>query len=793
MIITLKWLNDFVDIKDLSVQEIADNFINIGFEVEEIIDKAKGMERVKVGKITKITKHPNADKLQVCTIDLGNNETVQILTAATNVFEGALVPAALDGADLPNGVKIKTTNMRGLESQGMLCSGEELCIDNSVYPNALVDGIMILDESAIPGQQIAEFLGLDDVVFDIKVLANRPDCQSVYGLAKELSVSLKRPFKEFKSNIKNTQVDKPLKIEVETKNCPIYLGCIVKNLKIGPSPKYIQNRLKAVGINPKNNIVDFTNYVLFEMGQPLHAFDYDKISGNKIIVRQAKEGEKLIGFHDVDFSLDDSIMVIANADKPIGVAGIMGGKDFSITESTQNVVIESAVFDRVYIRRSARKLGIRTDASARYERGIEPISAINGMNRILSLISQFEIGEISQDIIKIGNFDLNKRKVILPFDEIEKTLGILIPLENVIEILNSLDIETNIKGQDIECIIPLIRSDIERPVDLIEEIIRFYGFNKIDYKYCENTASIAGGMDELLKVEHYTTNIMLATGAHQVRTYGFRSPNEFDKLLLPKDDVLRDCVKIANPLSLDYSVMRTSMISSLLSVMSLNISRKNKDVQIFEIGKIFTNQKDEKDNLPIENKILAFLTSKKTDFFEVKSITEMLGSKFGVTFIYKPFIVPFMHPNICAEILIGNKQVGFIGKVHPQVTKNFEINPDCYYFEINLNKLPPKKDKKVKPLPKYPSAERDLAVVVDENTQIGGIIDAINKAGGDLLESVEIFDIYQGEQVAKGYKSVAFNLIFRKAERTLTQEEINEAFNKILARLENLFNAKLRA
>ena len=793
MIVTLKWLNDFVDLSGLSIQEIADKFINIGFEVEEIIDKSKGMERVKVGRITKLTRHPNADKLQICTIDLGNDETVQILTAATNVFEGALVPAALDGADLPNGVKIKTTNMRGEESQGMLCSGEELCIDDTVYPNALVDGIMILDESAIPGQQIAEFLGLDDVVFDIKVLANRPDCQSVYGLAKELSAGFERKFKEPELKINNTKCSMPLKIDVETDKCPFYLGCVVKNIKLAPSPKHIQNRLKSVGITPRNNIVDFTNYVLHEFGQPLHAFDYDKIENSNIIVRNAQDKEKIVCLDGETHELNLNIVVIADKKKPIGIAGIMGGKEFSITEDTKNVMIESAIFDRVAIRRGARSLGMRTDASARYERGVETISAVNGMNRILSLISEFNIGEVSENIVSVGKLQNDKRTINLPYAEIEKTLGISIELDEILKILNNLDITTTVRGDSIECIIPLIRVDLERPVDLIEEIIRFYGFDKISYRYCENTSSIAGGMGNLLKVEQNAVQYMMATGAHQVRTYSFRSPTEFDKLMLPDKDLLRECVKIENPLSLDYSVMRTEMIGSLLDIMALNSSRKNKDVQIFEVGKIFTNEKDKKDNLPIENKILAYLTSKNVDFFEIKTITEMLAGKFGVTFSYKPIVIPFMHPNICAEIIIGNKNVGFVGKVHPQVTKNFAINHDCFYFEINLNKLPSKKERKVKPLPKFPAAERDLAVVVTEDTPVGNMIEIIKKAGGEILENVELFDIYQGEQVEQGYKSVAVKLMFRHHDRTLTQEEINEGFNKILSRLETTFDAKLRA
>ena len=487
MIVTLKWLSDFVDLSGLTAEDIAKRFIEIGFEVEEMKNLSKGMERVKVGRIVKLTRHPNADKLQICTINLGGGEQVQILTAATNVFEGALVPCALDGADLPNGVKIKTTNMRGENSQGMLCSGEELKIDDSVYPNALVDGIMILDESAKEGQPIAEFLGLDDVIFDIKVLANRPDCQSVIGLAKELAAGLNREFKEPKLTFSTAKEDLELDIDIKTKNCPVYLGCVVKDITIQDSPKIIQKRLKAIGLNPKNNIIDLTNYVLWEMGQPLHAFDYDKIKNHKIIVRNAQENELINGLDGKEHKLNNEITVIADNEKSIGIAGIMGGKDFSISAETKNIVIESAIFDRVNIRRGARSLGVRTDASARYERGVETISAKFGMQRVLSLIEEFKIGKICPTIIQKGEIDTSRRVVELDTLDLENTLGIQILNKDIVEILSKLDINVEQNGSIFKCYIPAIRADIERPADVIEEIIRFYGYDKITPTYCENT------------------------------------------------------------------------------------------------------------------------------------------------------------------------------------------------------------------------------------------------------------------------------------------------------------------
>ncbi len=793
MIVTYKWLADFIDLSNVTPQEVADKFISIGFEVEEMKDSSKGMERVRIGRIIKLTRHPNADKLQICTISLGGGQQVQIITAATNVFEGALVPCALDGADLPNGLKIKTTNMRGEESQGMLCSGEELCIDDSVYPNALVDGIMILDETAKEGQQIAEFLGLDDVVYEIKVLANRPDCQSVIGLAKELAVGLGRDFNYPQTNISAINKTLPLNINVETDNCPLYYGCVVQNVEIKDSPKIIKQRLKSIGINPKNNIVDLTNYVLWEMGQPLHAFDYNLLKDNTIVVRNAKTNEKIVGLDNKEYDLNENITVIADSSQPVGIAGIMGGRDFSINQDTKTIVVESAIFERVNIRRGARSLGLRTDASARYERGVETISAKQGLERILSLITQFGIGEICGKIIQVGQVNEEKRIIELNLDDITRTLGIEIPTTDVVKILNDLDIETEQNQNSLLCKVPAIRADLERPADLIEEVIRFYGFEKITPTYCQNTQSTAGGMNSALRLEYDAVDYMLSTGAHQVRTYGFRAPSELDKLLISADSKLRDCIQIENPLSLDYSLMRTQMIGSLLDVLKLNESRKNTNVQIFEVGKIFLNERNNKDNIPAENKILAYLTSCKVDFFDVKAITEMLASKFGVNFNYVPSNVSFMHPNICAELTIGNRVVGLVGKVHPQVTKNYEIKADCYYFEINLNLLPPKKVKKVKPLPKFPSAHRDMAILVDIDVPVGKLIELIKKTAGEMLENVELFDVYSGEEIEAGKKNVAFNLTFRKQEATLTQEEVNKMFDDILSRLESNYQAKLRA
>lgn len=792
MIVTKNWLEDFVDLQNISIAQIVDRFVNIGFEVEDVRDLGRGMERVRIGEITALARHPNADKLQICTIDIGEKESVQILTAATNVFVGAKVPCALDGADLPNGVCIKTTTMRGEISAGMLCSGEELCIDDSVYPGAEVDGIMILDSCARVGQGIAEFLGMDDVVLDIKVLANRPDCQSVMGLARELAAAISREFRP-KSRINDMQPDAlPLEVRIETELCPLYYAGQILDYNNSPSIELIRRRLKAVGIAPKNAAVDLTNYVLWETGQPIHAFDYDKIRGNTIIVRNAREGEKLLGFDDREYALTPDMVVVADATQPIAIAGVMGGKEFSISKSTRNIVIESAVYDRVSIRRTSRALGLRTDVSARFERGVVGVSAEKGVSRALELAQLLGLGRVSASIKKQGELDDSRHEVVLKIDEVAALLGIEIPVPEMVQILDKIDIASRLDGDNLICSVPAIRSDVTRSADIIEEIIRFYGFDAITPTYGERTASLAGGKSSRMRQNDKILGYVLASGAYAVRTYSFRSPVELDKLLLPVDDALRNCVKIANPLSLDYSILRSQMIGSLLDVASFNDSHKNKNIKICEIGKVFLNDRTETHPIPTEQKILAYLATGRTDFFELKSLTELIASKLNITFGYRASQVPFLHPNVCAEITVGKQVVGLIGKVHPQVSQNYDLKLDAYYFELNLDKLPDKKFKKFKPLPKFPAALRDLCVVVDQKVAVGDILSNIKKAAGNLLEDAELFDIYQGENVGEGKKSVAFNLVFRKPDATLTQDEVNALFDKILGHLETTLGAKLR-
>ncbi len=796
MIVTYKWLNDFVDLKDYTPKQVAQTFTSIGYEVDEMRELYKGMERVVIGKITKITRHPNADKLQICQINIGQKKPVQIITAATNVFEGAIVPAALDGAELPNGKIIKTSNMRGEESQGMLCAGEELCIDDNVYPGAMVDGIMIIKEQDVKdiplGTNISVLLGMDDVIYDLSVLANRPDCQSVKGLAKELAAALNLPLKDASFKYKAQKLDIPLSLEVKDEDCPYFLCCVVKDVKLGPSPMWMQQRLKLIGLKPKNNIVDITNYVLWELGQPLHAYDYEKINGQSIIVRKAKKGEKLIALDDKEYQLTPNITVICDAKGPIGLAGIKGGAEYSVNDNTKTIVLESATFKRESIRKTSRSIGLRTDASARYERGVTPVSCVAGLDRALALIEQLKIGKISNEMISNTSVDTKGKSISFSIDYIKKLLGIEIPEMDIIRILGNLGITATIKGRKLNCLTPAIRTDIDGPNDIIEELIRYYGLDKLNSTALETTSFVKGGNSQKQSLRNTVIDSMMLTGAHQIFSYSFVSPKQLDKLLIPQDSVLRNYMQVKNPLSLDYSIMRTQLIGSLLEIVNYNLMHKNTNFALFEVANTYDNPTDTT-ALPQEHTTLAYIDVKEgSNFFTTKSIVEMLAQNLGLTLNYKVANISYLHPNISADIIWANKVIGHIGKVNPKVIKNFDINKDCYYFDLNLDIVPQKKTKKIKALPKYPASVRDMAVVVADNIASGDMLNVIKKTAGDTCESVELFDVYKGAPLKENQKSIAWKLTFRKQDTTITQQEVNDLFNKVLATLKTQFGAELR-
>ncbi len=798
MIVTLNWLKEYVDLAGLTPQQIADAFTFSGWEVENYTNLAENLNFVVVGRIDKIEKHPNADKLLVCSIFDGKKHN-QIITHATNMKEGDFVPVALDGAQLANGLSIKTTNMRGVDSCGMMCAGEELGIDDSVYTGAETDGIMILDSNTCTvGQSMAEVLGLDDVVYDIKVLANRPDCQSVVGLAKELACALNRPFKSPNLNYTISGEDLAFKVESETEDCPYILGQVVRDVKIEPSPKWLQNRLRTIGLRPINNIVDISNYVLWETGQPLHIYDYEQIQGNKLVVRQAKDKEEIELLNEKKYELNAQNIVIANSEKAMGLAGIMGGASFSVLDTTKDIVIESATFKKEVVRKTARSLGLRTDASGRYEKGVEPISCEIGLNRALHLIEKLKIGKITGTVHKNSDIQFKNKVVEVNYKRILEWLGLDIPLNESINILSKLDIKTKIKQDVLACEIPLIRSDIENFSDIAEEIIRYWGLDKLPTSFNLQTQSITGGYEKSIARNNGVKDLMLVSGANEIKTYTFINIEDLQKLEVnEKDDLYTKIVHIRNPLNASTATMRTQMLSSMLGAVKYNLNHKNSEFALFEIGKIFCDKNSlnqtNSNILPEERDILSYITIEKNmDFFDVKSIVEMLAEKLGLRFSYKLSKIQYLHPNICAEIFLGITKVGSIGKVHPQVLNNFDIQGELYYFELDIGLLPDKKVKKVKPLAKYPSSTRDLSIVVKADVLAGEVVEQIKQSAGILCEQVEFLDIYQGQQIGEDEKSISVRLVFRKQDNTLTQDEINTQVDKVLSQLKIKFNAKLR-
>ncbi len=796
MKVSLEQLKKYVEI-NVDPVNLCERMVMAGFEVEEATDLSKTMDNVVVGRITSIAPVENSDHLRICMIDVGKCEDIQIVTGAENVFEGALVPTALNNSHLPNGMHIKTGKLRGVVSNGMLCSGEELKLTEDDYEGASVYGIMILKGDLIPGTDLREVLGLNDWIIDFKITANRPDCQSILGIAREIGVVLKTKFtppvptyKTCGGNIKDY-------ISVEVKNyelCPRYTGRYVKNIKIAPSPEWMKRCLLASGMRPINNIVDITNFVMLETGQPLHAFDYRDIKGSKIIVRNAKNGEKMTTLDSKEYTLKDSMLVIADAENPSCLAGIMGGLNSEIKDDTSELFLESANFKRDNIRRTSRALGIRTESSSRYERGLDIINAKYASDRALQLIDELGAGEIVDGIIDENNGLPGERNLLVKVDDINGLLGLSISADTMLEILNSLHIPTTLSDGVLNCNIPSFRDDIEFMADIAEEVMRIYGYDHIigtpiTGKVMRGSITPERALDDKIK------NLLCSNGMYEISTYSFIGSHSMDVLGLDPDDWRLNAIKIRNPLGDEYSVMRTQLVTSMLSVLSTNINRKNPDARFFEISKRFIPKQLPMTEQPLELKTLSLgLYGKDEDFFTLKGIVEQIMEKCGKDVSFERHAETFLHPGRSAKVLDKNGDIlAIFGEVHPTTTEKVGINRRVYVAEIYLDKLLSGEKKTViyKPLPKFPAVSRDIAMLCNRDVLIGDLIDLIKKAGGKLLESVSLFDVYEGEQIPSGKKSVAFNMTLRSSEGTLTDEMIETVMNKIIDELSK-FGAELR-
>ncbi len=801
MKVSLSWLKDFVDI-DVDVETLADKLVGAGFEVEEIIDAGANMRNVVLGKIVELEKHPDADKLQICQIDVGGKELVQIVTGAQNVSKGDLVPVAMDNSLLPTGQEIKKGKLRGVPSNGMLCSGEELKLTESEYVGASVHGILIMNGEKYPlGTDMNVVLGNDDVVLDIGVTANRSDCNSVLGIAREVATVLNKPLKmpdiSFETD-KSVKVSDIIDVDVEDKElCPRYMAAAVSDIKIQDSPEIIQKRLKSVGLRPINNIVDITNYVLIEIGQPMHAFDKNYIEGGKIIPRRAKNGEKIVALNEKEYVLDDTMLVICDVKKPCAIGGVMGGLNSGINDKTNTIIFESAKFLRDNIRRTSRKLNLHSDSSFRYERGIDFDSQRLGIMRALSLIYKYGFGKIADGLIDKLSQDLTRNKVETSVEEINGILGIEVPKDTVLNILNSLQIQSEIdKDGKLTCVCPAFRDDIENANDLAEEVIRLYGYDKVKSTLLKGGNQTLGGKNRQEKNIDVLKDICVYHGMSEILTYSFTTPKSFDILKLSQDDARRNCVKLLKPLGEDLSVMRTTLAYSMISMLASNCLKSNKKAKLFEIANVYLPQTSDMSQLPSEVNTLALgRYGEGEDFFTMKGIVEVILKKFGLNGEFKRADISYLHKGRSADIYVGKNLIGYLGEVHPEVAKSFDVSERMYIAELNVDMLNKLADCSYEfvAISNYPPIERDIAVVVDESVLAGDLLACVRKGGGNLLVDAKIFDIYRNKEVlGENKKSVAISLVFRLAERTLTDEEVNAKINRILTKLSSEHNAVLR-
>ena len=795
MKISLKVLKYYVDI-NVPVTELCDRMVMAGFEVESIECEGENIKNVVAARIVKLEPHTDSDHLQICQMDIGGGKTVQIVTGAQNIKEGDLVPAALDDSYLPNGMHIKAGKLRGVESNGMLCSGEELCLTEDDYEGASVHGILILRDEWATGTDMREVLGLDDYIIDFKITANRPDCNCFLGVAKEASVVLGTAYHPPVPSYKTVGGDIKDYIDIDVQNydlCPRYVGRVVKNLCIKPSPAWMQKAISASGMRPINNIVDITNFVMLETGQPMHAFNYNDLADKKIIVRNAKDGEKITTLDGKDYNLTTDMLVIADGEKPSCLAGIMGGRESEIEADTKDLFLESAKFRRDSVRKTGRALGIRTEASGRFEKGIDIVNVGFAMDRALQLIDELDAGDIIDGTID-RNQGLPEDKILnVTSKSITDLLGVDIPESKMVEILNSLGLETSAANGVLTVRVPSIRDDIEERADLAEEVMRIYGYDHIVGTAIRGDVMRGKKLPERIKSDKMKA-LLCGMGCYEIATYSFISSGALDTLMLPENDARRNVIKLINPLGDEYSTMRTQLVTSMLTVMSTNINRKIESGRFFEQSKRFipkslpiTEQPDELPTLCIG------IYGKDEDFFTLKGIVEELMSLFGAHTQYRRSSETYLHPGRQAEVLANNVTAAVLGEVHPKVAQNYGIDMRVYVAEIKLDVLYGINRRKItyKPLPKYPAVERDFAMLCDADIPVGDLEKAITSGAGRLLERVELFDVYQGSQIPEGKKSVAYSVWLRSAEGTLTDTQIEQTGAKIIEKLEKV-GAQLR-
>nr|WP_311566253.1 phenylalanine--tRNA ligase subunit beta [Peptoniphilus grossensis] len=791
MLLPIKWLKDYVDF-DFDVKKLADGLSNSGSHVESVIIPSEGLDKIVVGKIEKIEKHPDADKLVVCSVNVGD-EVLQIVTGAPNVFESAIVPVALHGSIVAGGVKIKKGKLRGVESNGMLCSLEELGFDNSVIPKEARNGIFIFPEGTEIGKSALETLFMDSDILELEITPNRPDCLSIMGMAVETAASfdLKTKHKDIKiENEVDDFADYFDDIVIETENCNRYYSKILKNIKIGPSPLWLQAYLMQAGVRPISNIVDLTNFVMLEYGQPLHAFDLDSLKNKKIVVRMAKDGEETVTLDGETRKLTSDDILITDGSEIIGLAGIMGGLDSEITEKTVNVLLEGANFNKENIRKTSRRLNLRSEASSRFEKGIDPNLAKTAVDRVCQLAEMLDIAEVVGGSKDVGDFDKAPKEIKLRLQKVNDLIGVDFTIDEVANILNRLEIETDVKEDYLLAKIPSVRLDLEIEEDLIEEVARIYGYDNVTPQKLRGTLTV-GRKPRFRNVEDRIKNLLIGLGYSEFMTYSFVSPSSYEKANYKEDK--KNIIRILNPLGEDYSIMRTTIVPSMIDALAKNYVRGNENVGGFEIGNTFFPTDGE---LPSEKLKLTMGFYDLGDFYYLKESIEKLLWYLGIEDLeVRRKEVSFLHPGRSAEFILKGESLGVFGEVHPKVLENYGLKKRAYVAELDFDRIVENTigNYTYKELPKYPTMKRDFAFVMDRDIDSVELEKISKKYGKELLESFKVFDIYQGENIEEGKKSVAFSLVFRAADRTLEDAEVTEICEKIVAEIESEIKAKLRS
>lgn len=802
----LSWIKAYVPDLDVTPSEYTDAMTLTGTKVEGYKELDKNLEKIVVGEILSIEKHPDADKLIICQVDVGN-EKIQIVTGAPNVSVGDKVPVVLDGgkvadghdgSPLPeNGIKIKKGKLRGVESFGMMCSIDELGQDKNYFPDAPENGIYILPKDAKVGSDAIELLGLRDTVFEYEITSNRVDCYGVIGIAREAAATFKKKFvmPQVKTTGNNENVNDYLSVEVKDETlCKRYVARVVKNIKLAPSPAWMQERLRAVGIRPINNIVDITNYVMAEYGQPMHAFDYNLIEGQKIVVDRAKDGDEFETLDGVVRKLDSNILMINDAKKAVAIAGIMGGENSKITDDVSTMIFECATFDGTNIRLSSKRIGLRTDSSGKFEKGLDPNNAYDAMMRACSLVEELGAGEVVGGTIDVYPVKAVESRVAFEPERINKLLGTSISKEDMLEIFDRIELKYD-KETD-EIVAPTFRQDIHFMADLAEEVARFFGYDKIPTTLPKSSATI-GGISMKLEIEELAREVAKFLGFSEAMNYSFESAKVFDKLGLSKDSRYRKAIEITNPLGEDFRMMRTQAVNGILNSLSTNYNRRNKDVHLFELANIYIPKELPLKELPDERMQFVLGFYGKENFFDMKGVVEEFLYTIGIVgkLHYDPSCKEeFLHPGRKADIVLDGVRLGYLGEVHPIVCDNYKLGEKTYIAVLDLPNVIPfvNFDIKYTGIAKYPAISRDISLVVPRNILVGEIEDIISENGGSNLESFNLFDIYEGDQIEAGFKSVAYSLTFRNKERTLLDADVNEVMDKILKKLEEK-NIKIRS